>query len=289
MTYALDHLFDGEARNSTPLVRIAVRGSRKIRSAAGTYPSMTFQDYANPVERFSSSFLFIVCCTKKNASDQPRSGRNVAKDNALPAARIGDRQWRKREKGETRQRVNRACCFPFALKKSSSRMNAIISLRETARRHWSGSIILRYIFVGSSDLRRQPGSFQAPCLRVADKLSSLRHLPFAEILRFSIFPPLTIFHGIVGTAASLVTDERTTLLAVHTVLIFTGRFSGKMLCNSVGTFAERFREIRLKIRILNFRSLDYCRGVCRERVVFGHQTYKAQGVYILLTINAVFQ
>lgn len=134
-------------------------------------------------KRSSSSFLLIVGRTKKNAAGQPRSGRNVAKDNALPAE-----YWRstmaKENKGgghEEGIRVNRTCCFPFASKKSS-RMNGIISPRGNCERsHWSRSIILRYIFVGSVDTRPEreeegEGSSRAKRLDfVADKLSSLRH------------------------------------------------------------------------------------------------------------------
>lgn len=47
---------------------------------------MTFQDYANPGENDPlPRFSLLFGCTKKNAAGQPRSGRNVAKDNALPA------------------------------------------------------------------------------------------------------------------------------------------------------------------------------------------------------------
>lgn len=69
---------------------------------------------------------------------------------------------------------------------------------ETARSHWSRSIILRYIFVGSMDTPSQKGKKKGedprgPRLDVADKLSSLRHwnLSRRDItpVRFSIFLP----------------------------------------------------------------------------------------------------
>lgn len=69
---------------------------------------------------------------------------------------------------------------------------------ETARSHWSRSIILRYIFVGSVDTPSQKGKKKGedprgPRLDVADKLSSLRHwnLSRRDItpVRFSIFLP----------------------------------------------------------------------------------------------------
>lgn len=93
---------------------------------------MTFQDYANPGENDPlPRFSLLFGRTKKNAADQPRSGRNVAKDNALPAVVLaidnGEREWG-RDGYMKRVRVNRTCCFPFASKKSS-RMNGIISPR----------------------------------------------------------------------------------------------------------------------------------------------------------------
>lgn len=67
---------------------------------------------------------------------------------------------------------------------------------ETARSHWSRSIILRYILVGSVDTRqkgKKKENSRGPRLDVADKLSSLRHWNLSQrditAVRFSIFLP----------------------------------------------------------------------------------------------------
>ena len=80
-------------------------------------------------------FWLLFTVQRKMRRTNRDDGRS-AKDNALPA-RIGDRQWRKRkEERRGDHGVNRTCCFPFALKKSSLRswMNGIISLRGKLRR-----------------------------------------------------------------------------------------------------------------------------------------------------------
>lgn len=130
-------------------------------------------------KRSSSSFLLIVGVQRK----MRRASREVGETwpRTMPyLPSIGDRQWRKRIREVGMKRVNRTCCFPFASKKSS-RMNGIVSPRGNCERsHWSRSIILRYIFVGSVDTRSEreeegEGSSRAKRLDVADKLSSLRH------------------------------------------------------------------------------------------------------------------
>lgn len=183
-----------------PLVRITSNNflSRKIRHVHRQEEIYPLRDVSRLCKsrrkRSSSSFLLIVWPYKEKcggpAAKWAKRGQGQCSTCHIG---IGDRQWRKRIRELVIWRGYgwiEPAVFLSPRKSPRGWMGSLVR-GETARSHWSRSIILRYIFVGSVDTRQkreEEGSSRAAsrCRWQIVFASSLR--PFRYNSR-SIFDP----------------------------------------------------------------------------------------------------